>query len=587
MVAGFEELPTAQPWLVLDEPDKKLSQADKLVLLCQSRQPTLFTDQTGTAYARVDVAGVNQIMPLRSQVFKSWLSHLLWASEQKAPRTQAIYSALNVLIALAAQGPKFTLYNRVAPAEDGFWIDMTDERWRAIRVTAQGWEIVENPPILFKRYSHQLPLAEPKAGGDPWKLLDFINIDPNDDATRLTLLCTAISSFIPTIPHPITCVYGHQGSGKSWLHRLLRRVIDPSTVELLTMPGDERERVQQLDHHWCCYYDNVTRLPASISDTLCRAATGGGFTKRELYTDNEDVVYSFKRCVGLNGINIAAQRGDLLDRTLLIGLLDIPRDKRKTEQQLLGDFEAAKAEILGGFLDTLVKALQLYPSVNPKGLFRMADFTRWGCAIAVALGKTAEEFIDAYEKKVNSQIEEAAHSSPVATVLLDLMELRKGWDDTPPALCTTLISHAGDLDISTRQKSWAKAPHILVRQLNELAPSLKMLGWEVNTGARSHTTRKILTSSVRSVPSDAGVNVQSEVAYAAKASTLTSFFSEDLVHKIESLCRLKDNDSEVTKCALCSKEGRMDWPATFHDKTWTFLCGDCGQNLAKRLSLNE
>lgn len=115
----------------------------------------------------------------------------------------------------------------------------------------------------------------------------------------------------------------------------------------------------------------------------------------------------------------------------------------------------------------------------------MADFTRWGCAIALALGKTEKEFLDAYETKVKGQVEEAAHASPVATVLLDSFSTAKEpWDGTPTQLYIRLNEHAKMLGISNRQKAWPKAPNILVRQLNELAPSLKSLGLDVETGIR-------------------------------------------------------------------------------------------------------
>ncbi|MCK4482836.1 hypothetical protein KAU55_06380, partial [Candidatus Bathyarchaeota archaeon] len=399
---------------------KRASQADKLIKLCQLTDPILFHDQHNTPYARIKQENVNVTLKLRSRSFKAWLASLLWQHEGKAPGTEALRGAINVLEAIALfEGPKHTLYNRVAPSEDGFWIDMTDDKWRAIKVTAESWKIEENPPILFKRYSHQLPMTTPTHGGDPWKLLGFLNIDREDKATQLTLLCAVTSFFIPSIPHPIIVAHGIQGSGKSWLFKLIRKLVDPSIIELLTLPRNERERIQQLDHHWCAFYDNVTALPTWMSDTLCRAATGSGFSKRELYTDDSDVTYNFRRCVGINGINIAAQRGDLLDRVLLTGLKDIPKTRRRTEKELMAEFERCKVDILGGFLDSLVRAIRVYPSVNVKGLFRMADFTRWGCAISVALGKTQDDFIDAYGEKVRKQIEEAAYASPVAMVLMD------------------------------------------------------------------------------------------------------------------------------------------------------------------------
>jgi len=558
---------------------KMRSQADKLILLCLAKEPELFHDQTKTTYVRIKQNSVNVTLPIRSKPFKALLANLLWQSEEKAPGSEALYGAINVLKAKALfEGKKYTLYNRAAPASDGFWIDMSDDKWRAIKATAEGWQIVEDPPILFKRYSHQRPLVEPKPGGDPWRFLDFVNIDEKDEDTRLLLLCAIISGFIPLIAHVIIVLYGIQGSGKSMLFKLIRSLIDPSAVEVLTLPRDERERVQQLDHHWCAFYDNVTKLATWMSDTLCRATTGGGFTKRELYTDDSDIVYSFKRCVGLNGINIAAQRGDLLDRALLVGLQNIPKNKRRTEKELLTEFENCKAEILGGFLDTLVKAIQLYPSVNPKELFRMADFTRWGCAIAIALGQTQEDFIKAYESKVKAQIEEAAHSSPVATVLLDYMDslVQAGnpdgsekWEGTGSSLYKNLVDHAKKLEISTRQKAWPKAPHILVRQLNELAPSLKSLGWEVVTGLHTGSARRIVISSV---PSVSNVNGKDDVANA----TNTSFPSSSRV-SIDDLTDVHWSNSFFAKkvCGVCGFERMTSWQADTTKRTKIPICEDC------------
>ena len=485
--------------ILMDEP-RKLSHADKLVLLTTSQATEFFHSETKKAYARIIYKGARQSLPIRSRAFKTWLANTYWLGEEKAPSNEGLNSALNILEGKALhEGVGYTLYNRVAPAENGIWIDMSDENWRAIHVSCEDWSIIDNPPILFKRYSHQLPLAEPKPGGNPWRLLDFFNIDPEDHGTRLTVLCTCISFLIPLIPHPIPVLHGTQGSGKTCLFKILRRLLDPSVMDPLSLPRDERERVQQLEHHWLAFYDNVSLLQPWVSDTLCRAATGGGFSKRELYSDDDDVIYNFRRCVGLGGINIAAQRGDLLDRCLLVQLQNIPKEKRKTERELLSEFENCKAEILGGFLDALVKAIKAYPSVNPKGLQRMADFTRWGCAIAVALGKTEKEFLDAYEAKVKAQTEEAAHASPVATVLLDYLENNGNeWEGTPTELYRLVLNHARTLEISTRQKAFPKAPNRLVRNLNELTPSLRALGYEINT-AKSGSTRRVCISTVPTV----------------------------------------------------------------------------------------
>jgi hypothetical protein len=549
---------------------KKVSQADKLVLLCLQREPELFHDQHDTPYAHAGQSSNKAIIPIKSRLFKSWIASLMWEEEEKAPSNDALYSAINVLQAKAIySGDQYSLYNRVAPDDDGFWIDMSNDEWNAIHVTAKGWEIVDDPPILFKRYSHQQPAVTPVPGGDPWCFLDFVNIDPQDEATRLLLLCAVISYLIPHIPHVILVLHGIQGSGKSTLFKLIKALIDPSSVDVLSMSRNERERVQQLDHHWCAFYDNITSLPTWINDSLCRAATGGGFTKRELYTDDEDIIYNFKRCVGLNGINIATQRGDLLDRSLLVGLHDIPKDKRKTEEQLLTEFAQCKGEILGGILDILVKALRYYPKIKQTKLYRMADFTRWGCAISVALGKTEQDFINAYESKVKAQIKEAALASPVATVLLDYMEHNQLWDGTPSQLFAYLNEHAKNMGISTRQKTWPKGPHILVRRLNELIPSLKALGLEVQTGLRSGKKRRIYLQSVSSVTSDTTLS-KHDGSDATHANSNTSSASPKN-HPV-------DNRRERQPCASCQTVPDHLYP----DTTGIFLiCERCKSGTKK------
>jgi hypothetical protein len=54
-------------------------------------------------------------------------------------------------------------------------------------------------------------------------------------------------------------------------------------------------------------------LPAWISDTLCRLATGGGFAVRQLYTDQNEVLFDAARPVILNGVEDIVTRPDLAD----------------------------------------------------------------------------------------------------------------------------------------------------------------------------------------------------------------------------------------------------------------------------------
>jgi len=77
-----------------------------------------------------------------------------------------------------------------------------------------------------------------------------------------------------------------------------------------------------------------------------------------------------------NGVNVVARRSDLLDRTILLTLVRIPRDERQEERQFWSDFDAALPAILGGVFDTLAQTLAAYPTIDIPYLERMADFTR-------------------------------------------------------------------------------------------------------------------------------------------------------------------------------------------------------------------
>jgi len=148
------------------------------------------------------------------------------------------------------------------------------------------------------------------------------------------LLVYLVTCFIPDIPHPILIVYEDQGSAKSTLSKLLKRLIDPSVIEVSEFPRNTAELIQKLSHHWFVFFDNISHLSGSTSDILCKAVTEGGFSKRELYSDDEDIIYTFKRCVGLNGINLIATKPDLLDRSIIFEMERIPKDKRRLEKKL-------------------------------------------------------------------------------------------------------------------------------------------------------------------------------------------------------------------------------------------------------------
>ena len=439
-----------------EEAEKSQSMASQLVEI--GLECRLFHDEFEQPFVQFKVGDHQEHWPCESKQFKRWLSREFWQREKAAVGSDAIAAALNIISAKACfEGRQVELSNRVARHDGAIFYDLTDDKWRAVKITAAGWEIISVLPIIiFRRYSHQQRQLTPARGGNVKEVLKYVNLIDEDQ--QILFLVYLIASLIPDVPHPIPIPHGEQGAAKTTSFRVMRRLIDPSATEVLSFPSDKQELAQQLSHHWAPYYDNVSRLSPEQSDSLCRAATGEGFTKRQLFSDDDDVIFKYRRCVGLNGINVVATAGDLLDRTILFGLERIPPEKRMAEEVFWKTFEEARPLIFGGMLDTLAAAMAVLPNVHLTTLFRMADFTRWGSAIAIALGYPSERFISAYERNIKSHTHEAINCNPVAACVVAFMEGKAAWSGTPSELLNQIELVAEGLRLSGKWESPSPSP---------------------------------------------------------------------------------------------------------------------------------
>jgi hypothetical protein len=127
-------------------------------------------------------------------------------------------------------------------------------------------------------------------------------------------------------------------------------------------------------------FDNLSGLPPWLSDTLCRLTSGGAFSTRRLFTDQDEILFAAARPIILNGIEEVISRPDLADRAILLMLAPIAERQRRPEHALWRQFELARPHILGALLDAAAHGLQMLPQVRLQRLPRMADFALWVAA---------------------------------------------------------------------------------------------------------------------------------------------------------------------------------------------------------------
>lgn len=138
-----------------DEDAQRKSQADSLVALAESAE--LFHTPEGNdseAFATILVGDHRETWPLPSKGFRRWLARQFYLECEKAPSTQALVDAMNVLVGKALfEGSEYKVALRLAQSGGDVWLDLADAEWRAIRVTGNGWSVVPSTdvPIRFKR----------------------------------------------------------------------------------------------------------------------------------------------------------------------------------------------------------------------------------------------------------------------------------------------------------------------------------------------------------------------------------------------------------------------------------------------------
>ncbi len=520
------------------EDDEKASErgsaSQKLVALAVGVE--LFHTERGENYGRFAVGEHLETWPLRSQAFKHWLSREYHLESGKPVGSQAIDDALRVLEAKARyDGAEHSLGVRCArdAAEGSIWIDTGSADWRAINVRPGSWSVVEfvsktkadadnandakdsdgeaaelpepehepassvdalprSQPLLFRRHVSQaaLPAPDIRASATDIELLrPFVNVRSERDWKQL--IAWLVATWVPEIGHPVLVVHGEQGTAKSTLMRLLTMLIDPSHTPLRSEPRDLTAWVQMADHTWLVTLDNVSALPGWLSDAMCRAVTGEAFVKRQLYTDSEDVVMAFRRVVALTGIEVVAQRSDLLDRSILLGLEPIPPENRRPESEVLAAFEAVRPKIVGALLTILSGVLIELPHVTSfDTLPRMADFAKVGIAVERVLDWEPGAFLRAYSDSLSEQNEEALSTLPIVEPLRALLrESESGeWAGIASELLQALTSRVQES--VSRRKEWPQSAKALAGQLRRIAPNLRATGIEV-TQERSRNKRHI------------------------------------------------------------------------------------------------
>ncbi len=374
-------------------------------------------------------------------------------------------SVLNKVVAtLDSRGDDLdreTIHLRVA--DYGENTSYYDPGWRsgqAIQIGPDGWDVVERPPVWFRRAQLTYPMPEPVRGGDLDRLRELINVQT--DAEWTMLLGWLVACTFEVIDHPICFLGGRAASGKSTVMHLITSAIDYLGDEDLAPPEDPRSWAALADNSWVMQADNISHIDAAWSNTLCSGVTGARKPDRELYTNTGLVVIGMRRCIILTSIDVGKVRSDLASRLMKINLKRI--DKPRKPRVLREAFKSAHGEIFGGLLDLSAKVRGRLPNITDTGSFRCVDYAYILKAIDQELGTTG---FDAYAAMQADCTRAVVEDDVVGEMVVKLVRENGGrWSGKMRDLFQMLDGRAGT----------PKTPATLGKAINHMENSLEAMG---------------------------------------------------------------------------------------------------------------
>lgn len=522
-----------QPIAIATDEGKPRKQSDILVEI--ARRHHLFHD-ADVAYARMRIGTHHEVHAVESTAYRELLAHDYYGLVGKGCNRNALTDALTTISAQAKfDGPQEKVWLRVAQDGDTITIDMGDADWRAIKVTRAGWSIETTTELRFQRTGKMQVLPVPTKP-DFTLLWRYANVRPED---RVLVAAFLLAALRPSGPYPLLILSGEQGAGKSTFAKLIKRLADPSAAGLRPPPKDSRDLLVGARNAWLVCIDNLSYLPAELSDALCRIATGGAIAERTLYTNTEETLIEIRRPLVINGIEELATRPDLAERGIHIELA--PVVQRRAEREFWQSFERDAPAILAALLDALSLALRDLGKQRCDHLPRMADFAQWAIAGLPGLDFTAEEFLDAYAANQRKGMELGLEASPVGAAIEAFTRTCGEWTGSANALLRELSELVGEQ--TARSRSWPRSAKALHGHLKRLAPALRLAGISVERD-RSSTARTVTLCNVG--------NKASQVSQASRVPPILVPADDDRTvesDKTAALARLSDssNPRSVTR----------------------------------------
>lgn len=485
---GWKDLLKLYPDKRMLPPRRRKSEAeeekvvDTLLRDIEEEQHIFYYDRREIPYVSIVKDGVMQYMEVSGNDYKKYLRYMYYEKYSKAVPKDALQLVLDTLAVKAlVEGKEITPAYRCAYYDGKIFYYLADQEQTVICIDENGYRVISESPVPFikkQNMSEQVMPVRSKYSLKTFgkKYWQFASAD--DRILHWTLV---VSRFIAEGSQPLIYYFGDRGSAKSTSMKLDKMIVDPSAIDLKALPKNISDVVAAVSNQYIVCFDNVSYISSELSDIFCIVATHGYYAKRKYYSDNEEYAVKLNARVSFSGITNLSGKPDLIDRMVCLKLNRIESSKRRTEEEIMKEFEADLPYILDRVLRILSKAIPIYNELKLERLPRMADFAKWGYALAEAMGYGGDRFLKIYERNQSDLLENMVSEDSVITVLIEALKKYHYFRGTVTELLSSLTDMATKMKIDTKV-GWARDASSLSRKLYENQSVLSMFGISVSRG---------------------------------------------------------------------------------------------------------
>jgi hypothetical protein len=450
--------------------------AAKKIIEIITKNCELVHNEQNEAFAIINSGKIRKVFSLNSSSFSEFISNTYYVEKQSALSDASLKTALSTLAGKAKyEGNKCKIYTRIAKTDEGYWLDLCNDKWQAILINASGWQILSGSHIpLFHRSNSMQAIPTPIHGGSLDEFWNLVNI-PTED--RLMIVTWLLECLREETPHVVLELVGEQGSAKSTTQKLLKMLIDPNAANLRSAPKKVEDVWIGASNCHVVSYENLSFLSQNYQDALCVLATGGAHATRTLYTNKEEVIIELRKPIVLNGISVNVTAQDLLDRSLHI---ELPRvEKRLLSNDVEQSFISLQPSLLGALLNQFCYALNVIPTVTiaDEDKPRMLDFAYLGEAVFKANGLGEGSFLSQYKNMRQKGVYRTLEAFPIGVALANFL------NNNPHGWSGKLIELLGILNQYKPhgENTWPKSGKAMGDTVRRLAPSLRTLGFDCHS----------------------------------------------------------------------------------------------------------